>query len=115
MSIADALEFSYEQEKKRSEVLDLLYQSAQIKAYRKRSVGDGVKLSKNSFSPIAPKAEGTYLWVGEHSDNLSLITVKYNPPKDEYGLHWESYYGVIEHRMRNVEQYKGLFLKLEIV
>lgn len=99
MPISDALEFSYEQ----------------AKSYRKQSTGEGIKLSKNSFNPATPKAEGTYLWIGEHSDSLSLITIKYNPPKDEYGLHWEGYYGVVEHRMRNVEQYKGLFLKLEIV
>ena len=73
-----------------------------------------MKISFADFTSIHPTEEGRYLWIGEYSLDISLITVIYYPPSENYGLSWEGYYGVVDDRGRNVECLQGKFLKLEL-
>jgi len=66
----------------------------------------------DDFTEVHPTEPGIYMWaVG---DSLSLITVRRVPAKNEYGIKWESYLGVVEHRGRDVNFLKGKFIKLKI-
>ena len=71
-------------------------------------------IQKDLFSSQYPKEEGTYLWIGDYSEELELILVKYYEPKAEYGMQWDGYFGVVGMRGRNVTQLSGKFLKIDI-
>ena len=62
------------------------------------------------FSDEHPQEEGVYLW--QHSTGVETINVAYYPPKHEYGIRWDEYYGVTEMRGRNVKNLKGSFCRI---
>lgn len=66
----------------------------------------------DSFIEQHPCEEGSYLWAS--STGVDMIKVVYYPPKTEYGIRWEGYYGVPNFAQRDVQNLKGKFLKVEI-
>jgi hypothetical protein len=64
------------------------------------------------FTKEAPQKEGKFLWKGVLSNSLQLITVYYHAECDNYGMHWEAYYGVSELRGRNVAALRGEFAEI---
>ena len=73
-----------------------------------------LNIDKNLFTAQHPTKEGTYLWLGEFTGGLQLITVYREPAKQEYGMSWDSYLAVVGMRGRSVELLQGKFLKVEV-
>lgn len=65
-----------------------------------------------SFSENKPNKEGRFLWKNHFS--IEVIKVVYVPPREEYGLSWEGYYGVVEFRLRNVQSLRGSFAEIVV-
>ena len=70
-----------------------------------------LNLSDLTFTKEPPQEEGTFLYKNTFG-GIEIITVYHYPAKDEYGMSWKSYYGVVEHRGNNVLNYKGEFIKI---
>lgn len=70
-------------------------------------------ISNELWSKEIPKEEGTYLFKGELLSNIGILTVAFYPERYEYGCRWQSYYGILEHRGRNVQNLKGRWIKIE--
>lgn len=67
------------------------------------------------YQDRTPTAPGYYLWRGAFSGDISLLHVVLYPAKHEFGIYWEEYLGVVDHRGRNVNKLQGFFSeKLEI-
>lgn len=61
-----------------------------------------------------PCREGYYLFIPEGSNSPELLHVVVYPSEFRYGIQWDSYFGVANHRCRNVESYRGQFVKIEL-
>lgn len=48
-----------------------------------------MKLSLKDFTDKVPNEEGKYLFIGEYSLDISLITVMWYPPTENYGMKWD--------------------------
>lgn len=72
-----------------------------------------VTISQELFSDEHPNEEGTYLW--KNSMGVELINVYYYKERHEYGIHWDSYYGIPSMGGRNIRNLLGSFLKIEVV
>ena len=74
---------------------------------------DSLIIPDKLWTDEVPQEEGDYLWRRSLSDPFLLLEVAYYPEKYEYGLAWPAYYGIVEYGKRNVEQLKGMWIKLE--
>ena len=70
-----------------------------------------LNLSELPFTKELPQEEGKFLYKNTLGE-IEIITVYHYPAKDDYGIYWEAYYGVVDHRGRNVLNYEGEFLKI---
>lgn len=70
-------------------------------------------INNDLWSKEIPCEEGKYLCKSDLYSATSLVTVVFYPEKCEYGMHWPSYYGILEYKGRNVKGLKRLWIKLE--
>lgn len=62
------------------------------------------------FTKEKPKQSGLFLW--KNSLGVELIKVVYYPSKIEFGMKWDSYYGIPSMRGKNVAKLQGEFLEV---